>query len=106
MFAFCLKSRFVIIWPAKSEQLAETCLVVVRSMLLMLPLCRTQSSHHIAMAALRDHAVIDMLSSTCKDATFALRVHIVPYPEGTICAWMMLAAKSRDPSLSRELQLL
>ncbi|KAK9817335.1 hypothetical protein WJX74_001322 [Apatococcus lobatus] len=67
---------------------------------------RSQSSAYIAAVTLKEHAVMDMLASTCNDATFALRVNMVPYPEGVVCAWVMLAVKSQEPGMSKELQML
>ena len=47
-----------------------------------------------------------MLNSPGSEAQFALRAHIVQYPEGVICAWIMLAVKVQDLALSDELQML
>ena len=68
--------------------------------------CRTQSPSAIAAATLKEPAVIDMLSSLCPEATFAMRVHVVPYPEGVLCAWVMLAVKIRETGSPTGLQIL
>ncbi|KAK9865319.1 hypothetical protein WJX84_006785, partial [Apatococcus fuscideae] len=67
---------------------------------------RTQSPSAIAAATLKEPAVIDMLSSLCPEATFAMRVHVVPYPEGVLCAWVMLAVKIRETGSPTGLQIL
>ncbi len=46
-----------------------------------------------------------MLASQGADAHFAQRVHIVQYAEGIICAWVMLAVKLQDASLSKEMHM-